>query len=271
MTFKYTQDELSEYFWHALTLFNGCLDSDISKDNVILEFFVPENGVEVYERFCGEYFPNMLEEAYNTSGYFETFGAQAFVGDLKYGVLIRLDIDFPLDEIVQMYLHEISHLFCTKNEIKGGHFFDKYCLGTGEENGKINAGYAIWREAVADIMADSIISENAVMTLRMVKNEVWKYYHMISYGRPESKKAMSLVIAYIMISKEVATQTEWAAAEKAIDRVIGFKADTMKSILKMVFENLHRSPFWEISLDYIRSLGDAYIFLLAQKALGEIE
>lgn len=49
MSFKYTQDELSEYFWHTLTLFNGCLDSDISKDNVILEFFVPENGVDVYE------------------------------------------------------------------------------------------------------------------------------------------------------------------------------------------------------------------------------
>ena len=29
----------------------------------------------------------------------------------------------------------------------------------GEEDGYYNAGYAVWREAIADIMADSIMSE----------------------------------------------------------------------------------------------------------------
>ena len=69
-------------------------------------------------------------------------------------MLIREDINFTLGGVLQMFLHEISHLYCTKNEIDGGGFFDKYCMGSGPEDGMMNAGYAIWREAVADIMAD---------------------------------------------------------------------------------------------------------------------
>lgn len=271
MKYKYTQMEMTDCFWKALDLFNDCVESGISHDNVILAFFIPENGVEVYEKLCGEHFPKMLAEDYYKEGYFDSFAAQAFVNETEYGVMIRDDLNYELNDLIFMFLHEISHLYCTKNEIKGGFFFDKYCRGSGEEDGKINAGYAIWREAVADIMADSITSEYATMTLRMVKSEVQKYYKEVKFGNPGSKKAMSLIIAYIMISSEVAGTTEWATAEKAIDRIIGFKSQTMKSILKLVFDKLHRSPYWEISLDFIIRLGEAYLFLLTQKALGVIE
>lgn len=67
----------------------------------------------------------------------------------------------------------------------------------------MNAGYAIWREAVADIMADSIISEYATITLSSVKGIVKEYYGELSATNPNSKKAMSLIIVYIMISREV--------------------------------------------------------------------
>lgn len=36
----------------------------------------------------------------------------------------------------------------------------------------MNAGYAVWREAVADIMADSILSEYTSLTLADVRDEV---------------------------------------------------------------------------------------------------
>lgn len=115
MSHSYTREELTEYFFEALDMFNSCLDSDIDKDNVLLEFFVPKTGLEVYESFCGAYFPRMLEENYKEPGYFESFGAQAFVNDNEYGVLIREDIDFTLGEVLQMFLHEISHLYCSRN------------------------------------------------------------------------------------------------------------------------------------------------------------
>ena len=62
-------------------MFNDCLDSDISKENVFLEFFTPANGITIYENFCRTHFPNMLEEAYREQDYFESFGAQAFVSE----------------------------------------------------------------------------------------------------------------------------------------------------------------------------------------------
>ena len=175
MAHSYTRNELTEYFFEALDMFNDCLDSDISKENVLLEFFTPENGVAVYESFCRDHFPKLLEEPYKEEGYFESFGAQAFVNETEYGVLIREDINFTLGGVLQMFLHEISHLYCTKNEIDGGGFFDKYCMGSGPEDGMMNAGYAIWREAVADIMADSIISEYATTTLSAIKKFVKEY------------------------------------------------------------------------------------------------
>ena len=61
MPHSYTRSELTEYFFEALDMFNDCLDSNISKDNILLEFFMSTNGLLVYERFCGAHFPKMLE------------------------------------------------------------------------------------------------------------------------------------------------------------------------------------------------------------------
>ena len=71
MAHSYTRSELTEYFFEALGMFNDCLNSDISKNNMLLEFFTPANGIAVYEVFCGAHFPKMLEEPYKEAGYFE--------------------------------------------------------------------------------------------------------------------------------------------------------------------------------------------------------
>ena len=259
MPHSYTRNELTKYFFEALDMFSDCLDSDISKENVLLEFFTPSNGVAVFERFCGAHFPKLLEEPYKEEGYFESFGAQAFVNGTEYGVLIREDIDFTLGEVLQMFLHEISHL---KNEIEGGNFFDKYCMGSGPEDGMMNAGYAIWREAVADIMADSIISEYATTTLSPVKKFVKEYYGELSAANPNSKKAMSLIIVYIMISREVASTREWDEANRAIKRIIKIDDPLFGAMLEQVFVQLNRRPYWEITPKFIMTLGETYFSVM---------
>ena len=253
MAHSYTKEELTEYFFEALDTFNACMDSDIDEDNVLLEFFTPANGVKVYESFCRAHFPNMLEENYKEPGYFESFGASAFLNAKEYGVLIREDIDFTLGEILQMFLHEISHLYCSRNEIEGGNFFDKYCMGSGVEDGMMNAGYAIWREAVADILADSIMSEYSTMTLGNVADTIDDLYAELA----------ALIIVYIMISSEVAGTTDWEEAEKAIKKFIKIDRPIFITILKQVFEQLHRTPFWEITPEFIMTLGRTYLSLLA--------
>ena len=266
MAQTYTKKELRDVFFEALGMFNDCLDSDINKGNIRIDFFVPEIGIKVYERFCSRFFPKYLDEPYKSNGYFDEIAAQAFVSESCYGVLIREDIDFTLGEVLQMFLHEISHLYCTQNEVPGGRFFDKYCMGSGVEDGMINAGYAIWREAIADIMADSVLSENATLTLSMVKDEIHHLDQELSIENPNSKKAMSLMLAYIMISAEVATTTNWAVAEKRIKNTVGFDEPIIYRILEIVFEQLHTSPFWTITPEFIIELGQMYLELLSMRA-----
>ena len=77
---RYTEQELRDIFFDALDFFNDALDSGITRDNTVLAFFTPENGLEVYEQFCREHFPKNLDEDYKAEGYFQTFAAQAFWG-----------------------------------------------------------------------------------------------------------------------------------------------------------------------------------------------
>ena len=41
------------------------------------------------------------------------------------------------------------------------------------------------------------------------------------------------------------------------------------AVLKMAFDNLHCSPFWSITPDFIMELGEAYLSLLSHKFLRE--
>ncbi len=182
-----------------------------------------------------------------------------------YGVLIREDIDFPLGELLYMYLSELSHMFCTRNEIKGGNFFDRYCMGSGAEDGQFNAGYAVWREAVADIMADSIRFEYTSTTLKMVAPEIKEYYDQLDISNPWSKKALSLIIVYTMITREGASGTNWTTLEQAFHKAVKIKDEVLMGILQLAFDQLHQRPFWEITPDFIQTLGAMYIELIGMK------
>lgn len=43
MSTRYTKEELEEYFFEALAMFNDVLESDIISENVVLDFFTPAN------------------------------------------------------------------------------------------------------------------------------------------------------------------------------------------------------------------------------------
>lgn len=62
MSTRYTREELEEYFFEALAMFNDVLESNITSENVVLDFFTPANGLAVYKRFCEKYFPYKNEQ-----------------------------------------------------------------------------------------------------------------------------------------------------------------------------------------------------------------
>ena len=257
----YSTRKLKALFFDALNLFNDCL-----------EFFTPSNGVEVYERFCIAHFPAYLSEPYKDQGYFEGFAAQAFLNEKEYGVLIRADLDLPVDEVFEILTHEIAHLFCARNEIDGGNFFEKYCMGSGPEDGIMNAGYAVWRETIADIVADNVLTDYAHISLadKSIKEKLDILYSMLSPDDPNSKKAMSLIIGHVMLSKQVAPTYNWPEAERAIRETIQINDAFLFCIFEMVFRHLHKERLWEITPDFIMTLGDLYLSLIAHKAMRDV-
>ena len=47
-------------------------------------------------------------------------------------------------------------IYCVHHELDGKSFYDEYCEGyahSNEEDGMLNAGYAVWRECIAEIIA----------------------------------------------------------------------------------------------------------------------
>lgn len=266
MANKYTQSQLYEYFIRALDIFKDFIESDIDQNSVKLLFFTKEDAVQKYEAMCRD-FPQYLSEPYMAEYFFTDVAASAFVNGDRYGILIASDIALPPKEIIMTFLHEIAHLFCTKNEVPGGAFFERYCSGTGTLDGMINAGYAIWREAIADITADAAMSEFAAMTLADVHDEVMRHYAALSFANPASKRAMSLIIAYIMISKEVVGTEDWSDAETAILGHFQFDDPGMIKIFELVFRKLHKQPFWEITPEFITELGDLYLWIISGKEL----
>lgn len=73
MSYKYTEAELTDYFYKALDLFNGKLDTRMNRNTVKIRFCNPQNGLDVYKSICREFFPNQLEDV--DAKYFNTIVA----------------------------------------------------------------------------------------------------------------------------------------------------------------------------------------------------
>ena len=137
-------NDYKEALFYAASIFNERMGTEFSEDNLVLRCFQTENQQEVFEQFCKLHFPDRLEDRYTEDGYFD-FHASAFVGkeDGVDGILLRTDIARHPAELKHILLHELAHIFCTRNEIDGDNFFERYCMDdtiSREEDGTINAG-----------------------------------------------------------------------------------------------------------------------------------
>lgn len=261
---KYTQERRTELFTQAVNLFNETMDEDykVGNDGIMIRFFTPENGEEVYEDFCSTYFPNHLEENYKNREKYENMAAEAFVREQYNGVMIRSDLPFPEIELIQIFTHEIAHIYCTRNEIDGGNFYDRFCNNPnhpiyGENidsqmNGYISAGYAVWREAIADII--SIETMLDICQFKITNDMIKRLYSQMQYGNPDVKRATSMLIAYVMLKNE----------EDIAKRYTYFSKSTVR-MMELVADKLSVQPFFEITPEFIAKLGYIYLKSLSEK------
>lgn len=273
----YTQDRLKNIFFRAVELFNETMDEEYevcedgagSPSDIMLRFFTPENGAEVYREFCEAYFPHHLKENYQERERYEGIIAEAFVSENYNGVMIREDLSFPEYEFIQAFTHEISHLFCTRHEIEGGAFYERYCDAPnhpvyGENidrqmNGCINAGYAVWREMIADVI--SVESWIDIYGLGNVDDQIQGFYDEMQFGNPAAKKAASLVIAYVML-------TVGDAGIEEIRKRYPYFSRSMHRLLEGVYRKLKIQPFFEITPEFIAELGSIYLMVLTEKRMS---
>ena len=261
-----------ETLLYAASIFNERLGAEFSEDNLVLRCFQTENQQESFEQFCKQYFPDRLEDRYTEDGYFD-FHASAFVGkeDSVDGILLRTDIARNPAELKHILLHELAHIFCTRNEIDGDNFYERYCMDdtiSREEDGTINAGYAVWRELAAELIAFELDDNCDVVPLRRKKDLLSYYEGELLTGN--GKMGVSMILCEAMTSAEGEASMTWDAAKSKFARFKPFDDPLYLDLLELVFTHI-RECFIEIDRDFIYEIGVLYLSIAAQAMIASLK
>lgn len=250
---------------YAASIFNERMGTEFSEENLVLKCFQTENRQEVFEQFCKQYFPYRLTDRYMEDGYFD-FHASSFIGkdkNAKDGILLRTDVEREPFELNHILLHELSHIFCAHEEMDGQDFFDTYCMDdtiSREEDGAINAGYAVWREMIAELIAFEVDDSCDVVPLRQKKSSLIQC--MDSIDLQDGKLAVSTILTAVMTSAELEGTRDWDTAKAALEKLKLFDEPAYMELFKIAFCQL-RTRGIEIDRDFIHEIGVLYLYILS--------
>ena len=259
----------------AMAIFNEKKGTSYSMDNIVIGIFTTENHRQVFERFCSAYFSEGLSDRYMEVGYFD-FRAASFVGwnnDGKDGILLRTDIHYTPMELQHIFLHELAHIFCAHHELSGRSFYDEYCEGyaaTAVEDGIINAGYAVWRECIAEVIAIECDDNCVIRPLESKRELIGQFKKEITPD--EGKLAVSEILIEVMTSAEIEMSDCWDTAEMQIRKQNLFTMRPELDLMKVIYTQL-RDRLIEVDIDFISEVGHLYLNILSMTMLqrfGEI-
>lgn len=257
----------------AAETLNESMGTEFSEDNLVLCCFQTENQQEVFEQFCKQYFPERLTDRYKEDGYFD-FHASAFVGEGENsvdGVLLRTDVERTPATLYHILLHELAHIFCTRNELGGDSFYKRYCMDdtlSSEEDGAINAGYAIWRELIAELIA-SEKDDNCVVLSLEDKEDILRYY-MEELEDGNRKMAVSMILCEALTSREGEPAATWSTTKRKVAKYKPFDDPLFMDMLELVVRKLKKN-FVEIDRDFILELGSRYLFLVTELEVKKLQ
>lgn len=212
------------------TIFYDAFGLDFSRDDCLkVAFSTFENHADVYEDFCKQFFPLYLAEDYDRDSFFT---AQAFTNTDKgiYGILICLDVKQEHSEWYEIILHEMSHLFCITHEIAGENFNAKYSKKAIKENIHnkfIYVGYAVWREFIADYIANRINPIYGPLSLVKLREFVRELDKDINIKNPYRVADVSQMLVYIFVTDKIQEATDIETVFKVLigNRIFSSKSD----------------------------------------------
>ena len=266
-------NEYKEALLCAAETLNEHMGTEFSEDNLVLRCFQTENQQEAFEGFCKQYFPNRLTDRYKEDGYFD-FHASAFVSEGESGVdgvLLRTDIERTPATLYHILLHELAHIFCTRNELGGDSFYKRYCMDdtlSSEEDGAINAGYAIWRELIAELIAFEM-DDNCLVLALEDKEDILRYY-MEELEDGNRKMAVSMILCEALTSREGEPAATWSTTKRKVTKYKPFDDPLFMDLLELVVRKL-RKNFVEIDRDFILELGSLYLFLVTELDVKKLQ
>ena len=270
---RLTRKQLEQLAHDTMDEYNRKLGTYFSANTVELAFFTPKNGVAVYEEFCIRYFKRQLSEKYKSSGFFENFAAMAMIGDIKDGILVREDMDIPEYEWHHIFLHELSHILACREEIGGELFYDLFCVDyaeSPEEDGYINAGYAIWREFSAELFAMDIDDGCVPFTISSVKKYIINLCKEITFDEPNAKEAMYRLLIFLFKSDDYYFSKNEDDFIKHISNCGLSVVLDFESVIRLVYQHLAGDSSWKIDVDFIMELGFLYTLSIANKRFKTI-
>ncbi len=255
-----TIQAIEKIAYAAFEHFNRKMKTNYTSDNVKLAFYDNSDADEQYRRFCKEFFPDKLTD----NNELRNALASAFTGKDFDGIMIRRDFSGSQGELFTVVLHELSHIWCTHNEIPTGDFYDRYCDGNAENtllDGVINAGYAIWREFAAIYLSTNVQGVEYYPSLSEIEQDVLEVAELVRSNNPAAKISMTDFLACVLMSREGNNKNAWESVNVwlSINGLTRFI-----SIANLVYVHIRSERFWEIDGDFIETLGSLYFAVLAQ-------
>ena len=187
------------------------------------------------------------------------------------GILLRTDIERTPETLYHILLHELAHVFCAHNELGGDSFYKRYCMDSTlsrEEDGAINAGYAIWRELIAEVIAFEMDDKCFVIPLSE-KSALLQHYEE-EFENGDRKRGISMILCEALTSKECEMSATWNVAQKKVAGHKPFDNPLFMDMLGLVFRKL-RDNLVKIDRDFILELGSLYLCLVTQLEIRKLQ
>ena len=258
----------------AFCAFNEVFDYHFSADNVAVQLYSDENAVQVYNEFVSGY---VFEHESITEDYSQSVGGEAFIGGRIDGVeidgiLLKIYSELSEEQLYHTTLHELSHIFCCREEIEGGHFYKRFCSmipNTPEErftDGIINAGYAIWKEFIAEFYAQVVDSDSEILYhVFEYEDSIRQRLEWIVPDNPSAKYDMSFLLVSILSTVEGLSDS-W-------DELEGYLRDMrfpFVATVRIVYEQVHTDKAHVITWEFISELGNVYLFEMGNRFIDLI-
>jgi len=243
--------DIQKIFKAALDSINDAFEPELKTEHIILYPYVSEDAKMQYWDFTKK---NGFEYE---SGYdpCSAYGSAYLHGNNDIdGIMIRVDDWIPEDKIYHTLLHELAHIYITRNEIDGGHFQSKYCEKTGNtmRENTVYCGYSIWREIAAETVAMSLDPAPSY-SIHKYLTELKAYSSQIKPNDQKGKIIIEDVILTILFSDEA------RLSDESLIRLLREEGFKFIETALLCIDKVKEPEFWIIDEEFAYILGFTFL------------